>query len=74
MHEHDGSTGSAIRVMRLAQGLTLQQLADLAGTSPSYIGQVERGDRQPSQGWLETITAALAHNLLSGGGAQTGTA
>lgn len=59
--------GSAIRVMREAVGLSLRQLAASAGTSPSYISQVERGDRQPSLRWLEGVKDALARNLSMGG-------
>lgn len=49
--------------MRQAQGLTLRQLAASAKTSPSYIAQVERGEREPSDRWLASVTDALARNL-----------
>lgn len=49
--------------MREAQGLTLRQLADLSGTSFSYLSQVERGDKAPTRRWLADVTDALARNL-----------
>lgn len=56
-------TGPAIRVMREAQGLTLRQLAEKAGTNYSYLSQVERGDKIPSARWLRSVLDALADNL-----------
>lgn len=59
----DTATGSAIRVMRQAQGLTLRQLADKAGTNYSYLSQVERGAKIPSARWMRSVLDALADNL-----------
>lgn len=59
----DTTPGHAIRVMRQAQGLTLRQLADKAGTSHAYLSQVERGDKVPSPRWMRAVLDALADNL-----------
>jgi transcriptional regulator with XRE-family HTH domain len=37
--------GKKIRQLRLAKGLTQEALADRAGLHPTYIGGVERGER-----------------------------
>ena len=37
--------GRRIRQLRLAQGLTQEALADRAGLHPTYVGGVERGER-----------------------------
>jgi transcriptional regulator with XRE-family HTH domain len=58
-----GTAGDAIRVLRTSQGLTLRQLADLAGISWTYLSQVERGDRVPTKRWLSVVTDALSRNL-----------
>lgn len=50
-------------MMRQAQGLTLRQLADKAGTSHAYLSQVERGDKVPSPRWMRAVLDALADNL-----------
>ncbi|TKH46103.1 XRE family transcriptional regulator, partial [Paenibacillus terrae] len=39
------SVGERIRTIRKAKGLTQQQLAELSGLDDSYIGSVERGER-----------------------------
>lgn len=57
------TTGTALRVMREAQGLTLRQLAEKSGTNFSYLSQVERGDKVPTARWLRSVLDALADNL-----------
>lgn len=49
--------------MRLAQDLTLRELADLSGTNPTYLSQVERGVRRPSRRWLRKVTEALGRHM-----------
>lgn len=49
--------------MREAQGLTLRQLAELSGTSFSYIAFVEREEREPTKRWLRDVSDALAKNM-----------
>lgn len=55
--------------MREAQGLTLRQLADLSGTSFSYLAGVERQKRKPTDRWLRDVTDALAKHMLAKGAA-----
>lgn len=63
----NGSTpsvlGTAIRTMRLAQGLTLHQLAARADINAGYLSQVERGERTPDPRWQAAVTDALADHL-----------
>jgi transcriptional regulator with XRE-family HTH domain len=51
--------GTNIRRHRLQSGLSLRQLADRAGVSPSLISQVERGVTDPSISSLRRIAEAL---------------
>ncbi len=53
------SPGSRIRRLRRMKHLTQEQLGELAGLHPSYVGQVERGQRTPSVKTLEAIARAL---------------
>lgn len=51
--------GRRIRIQRRYLNITQGELANLIGVSPSYIGHLERGNRQAS---LETLVA-LANAL-----------
>lgn len=53
------SVGNRIREIRKAKGWTQEQLAEAAGLHYSYIGGVERGDRNISLETLEKIIYAL---------------
>ncbi len=51
--------GNRIRELRKAKGWTQEQLAEAAGLHYSYIGGVERGDRNISLETLEKIMNGL---------------
>jgi transcriptional regulator with XRE-family HTH domain len=51
--------GPAIRRLRKEQDLTLTDLADASGLSPSHISQIERGLTSPSLTSLRQISEAL---------------
>ncbi|OMF55216.1 helix-turn-helix transcriptional regulator [Paenibacillus sp. FSL R5-0766] len=51
--------GNRIRELRKAKGWTQEQLAEAAGLHYSYIGGVERGDRNISLETLEKIIIGL---------------
>jgi len=53
------SVGSTIRERRLAAGLTLVELAELAGLSQPFLSQVENGRARPSMESLYRIASAL---------------
>lgn len=53
------SVGKRIRELRKAKGWTQEQLAEAASLHYSYIGGVERGDRNISLETLEKIIAAF---------------
>lgn len=53
------SVGNRIRELRKAKGWTQEQLAEAAGLHYSYIGGVERGDRNISLETLEKIVGAF---------------
>ena len=52
-----------VKVWREHRGLTQQQLADAAGISPSYLSQIETGQRTGSVNVLSAIAAALRLDL-----------
>lgn len=51
--------GDEIRRRRIAQGLSLETLADRPGLSPNYIGSLERGQRDPSLSTIEAVAIGL---------------
>lgn len=53
------NVGNRIRDIRKSKNLSQQQLADLARTHYSYIGDLERGNRNITLQSLEKIASAL---------------
>ena len=51
--------GTKIREMRLQQGISQESLADLTGLHRTYIGSVERGERNISLNNIIEIAKAL---------------
>ena len=55
--------GQRIRNYRTSKGLSQEKLAELAGCHPTYIGQVERGEKNVTVESIEKISAALKVSL-----------
>ena len=55
--------GQRIRNYRTAKGLSQEKLAELSGCHPTYIGQVERGEKNATIESIEKISAALNVSL-----------
>ena len=56
--------GKAVRKARMSQGISQEGLADLAGLHRTYVGDVERGERNISLVNMSKIAQAL-HMKLS---------
>lgn len=59
--------GQAVRSRREAIGLSQEELGHLAGLHRTYVGGVERGERNTTLKCLARLSAALqlpAHDLL----------
>ena len=60
--------GANVRRVRREQGVTLEALAHDVGLAYTYLGQIERGQRNPTLDVVERIAAVLKVqplNLLS---------
>lgn len=53
------SFGAAVRRTRLAQGLSIEALAEQAMLAPNFISSIERGERDPSLGSVIKIADGL---------------
>lgn len=59
-----------LRSSRLQKGMTQEQLAEIAGLHRTYVGSVERGERNVSIDNMERLAHALGcalHELLMTG-------
>ena len=59
MNELAKQIGQRIRNYRVKAGLSQERLAELSGCHPTYIGQVERGEKNATLESIEKISAAL---------------
>jgi transcriptional regulator with XRE-family HTH domain len=55
--------GERLRALRRARGLSLRELADRLGVSPSLISQIERGRARPSVSTLFALVSELDASL-----------
>lgn len=51
--------GQRIRNYRIQQKLSQEKLAELSGCHPTYIGQIERGEKNATLESIEKIASAL---------------
>ena len=63
MSEIAKSIGQRIRNYRTKQGLSQEKLAEMSGYHPTYIGQLERGEKNATLESIEKIAAALNVSL-----------
>ena len=57
--------GANVRRVRLKRGMTLEALATEVGLAYSYVGGIERGQRNPSLGVVERIAKALESDPIT---------
>jgi len=67
MRSRDVNPGDALRVVRVAAGLTLARAAALAGVDPDHLDRVEAGQRTMTPRWYGVVAAALAAELAAPG-------
>lgn len=63
MNEIHTEIGNRIRQLRIKKGFSQEKLAELSELNTSYIGQVERGEKNPSVDTVYSIATALGIDL-----------
>ena len=63
MSEIAKTVGQRIRNYRMQLGYSQEKLAELSGCHPTYIGQVERGEKNATLESIEKIANALGVSL-----------
>ena len=63
--EHTGSIGSRLRKIRKGRRLTLQEVSDLTGVSPSAFSKIERNDLSPTISTMQRIAKGLGVELVT---------
>lgn len=63
MGELSLAIGSRIRSYRKQKGYSQEKLSELANCHPTYIGQLERGEKNATLDSIEKITSALEVTL-----------
>ncbi len=59
MSNHEQNLGRLIKQQRVMSELTLRELSDKSGVSPSHLGRIERGERFPSASILRKVAKPL---------------
>jgi transcriptional regulator with XRE-family HTH domain len=59
VHSHEIRVGLKMKHTRLLKGLTLKQLAELAGCSESLLSRIENGNANPSIKMMHRVARAL---------------
>ena len=57
------TVGKRIRNYRTKQGLSQEKLAELAGCHPTYIGQLERGEKNATLESIDKVASSLNVSL-----------
>lgn len=57
--------GGFLRHVRSSLGLTLRQCANVTHVNFTYLGQVERGERNPSDAWLRSYVVAIGAHVAA---------
>ena len=55
--------GTALVALRTTAGMTLQEVADVAGISLSYLSRAENGLVTPTAQWVQVVTIAIGGRI-----------
>lgn len=55
--------GGALKALRNAAGMTLEQVSDAAGVSLSYLSRAENDQVTPTAGWVQLVAVAIGNHI-----------
>lgn len=55
--------GGALKALRLAAGMTLDEVSDAAGVSLSYLSRAENDQVTPTAGWVQLVAVAIGNHI-----------
>lgn len=55
--------GGALKALRLAAGMTLEDVSDAAGVSLSYLSRAENNQVTPTAGWVQLVAVAIGNHI-----------
>lgn len=58
-------TGAAIRALRVAAGMTLEDVSESAGVSLSYLSRAENDLVTPTANWIQIVAVAIGNHLAA---------
>jgi transcriptional regulator with XRE-family HTH domain len=58
-----GGFGTALKALRRAADMTLEEVAEAAGVSTSYLSRAENDLVTPSAGWVQLVAVAIGDNM-----------
>ena len=70
-----GIIAANVRTLRMRKGISQEELAEISGYHRTYVGMIERGERNISIATLEALAGSLGvepQRLLEPGGSEQG--
>ena len=55
--------GIALRALRTSAGMTLAEVAEVAGVAPSYLSRAENGLVSPSPSWVHNLPHSIGKRM-----------
>ncbi len=60
-----GGIGGALKALRVAADMTLEDVAESAGVSQSYLSRAENDLVRPTEGWVKLVAVAIGDRLAT---------
>lgn len=58
-----GGLGVALKALRTAAGMTIDDVAEAAGISASYLSRAENEQVSPTASWIQVVAVAIGEHI-----------